>query len=210
MPVLNGQNVSEEVTNPAFLDAQIDDYAIGNIGFQNAASTSGFFITSIQRYINNLAKAIGATYTGNFTAEADGSINVYGSVSTTVPDTTTFKAAIKLLSDKFVGTLTGAQSHAHTGADGQGSKIDLSSLTSLRMGSIALANSVQTQVVTLSSAMATSTYVPQVTISNTVDAQPIFLQYYVSAQTMTTFTVTFNAPTDSVNYILNYQVGVPV
>jgi len=42
------------------------------------------------------------------------------------------------------------------------------------------------------------------TFYNTVDAQPIFLQYIVTSQSLLGFTVIFNAPTDSANYELGW------
>lgn len=42
---------------------------------------------------------------------------------------------------------------------------------------------------------------------NTTDTNPIFLIGYISAQSTTGFTVTFNAPTDTANYLINWQVS---
>lgn len=66
-PVFNGQPVDEDVTNPAFLDAQVDDFAVGKIGFQNTDVISGGFIFNIQRAVNSLFDTTGATETTNGT-----------------------------------------------------------------------------------------------------------------------------------------------
>ena len=52
MPVYNGQDVSAEITNPAFLDAQEDDAAAGKIDFVNTDVASGANVINIQRNIN--------------------------------------------------------------------------------------------------------------------------------------------------------------
>ena len=48
MPVFDGQPVNAAVTNPAFLDAQVDDTAFGIITLANAVLASGPTINNIQ------------------------------------------------------------------------------------------------------------------------------------------------------------------
>lgn len=67
MPVINGQSVSSSITNPAYLDAQIDDFAEGKIGFHNTEVASGAFIENTQALQNNMRLTTGASEaaTGN-------------------------------------------------------------------------------------------------------------------------------------------------
>ena len=61
MGVYNGQSVSAEVTNPAFLDANADDTALGKIGFndQDLSTVSGAPIVNIQREQNAIWSFVG-------------------------------------------------------------------------------------------------------------------------------------------------------
>lgn len=67
MPVINGQGVNSAITNPAFIDAQVDDFANGKIGFRNTEVSSGAFINNTQALQNNMRLSTGAseTATGN-------------------------------------------------------------------------------------------------------------------------------------------------
>lgn len=58
--------------------------------------------------------------------------------------------------------------------------------------------------IVFSSTIGTTDYAVQVVIENTTDANPQFLIAIVTVRTATGFTVKFNAPTDSANYVLHY------
>jgi len=72
--------------------------------------------------------------------------------------------------------------------------------------SAAIAGSSSSAYVVFTIPFGSTNYVPLWSITNTVDAAPIFLDGYISAKSSAGFTVTFNAPTDSSNYIFNYAV----
>ena len=72
--------------------------------------------------------------------------------------------------------------------------------------SAAIAGSSSSASVVFTNPFGSVNYVPLWSITNTIDANPIFLDGYISAKSSTGFTVTFNAPTDSVNYVFNYAV----
>ena len=74
----------------------------------------------------------------------------------------------------------------------------------IKAGSQAIANGASTATVTFVSPMADDQYKPNFDINNIVDADPIMLWGVITAKSAAAFTVTFNAPTDSANYILEW------
>lgn len=74
-----------------------------------------------------------------------------------------------------------------------------------KSGSVALGNAASSVAVVYTGAIS-SALIPIFSFANVTDTEPIFIEGYVSAYSTTGFTVTFNAPTDSVNYIFNYAV----
>ena len=76
-----------------------------------------------------------------------------------------------------------------------------------RANKVALASGVTSATGAFSAAFATSGYIPEFSFSNTVDSSPIFLQGMITYLAATGFVVTLNAPTDSVNYVMNYQAN---
>lgn len=75
-----------------------------------------------------------------------------------------------------------------------------------RGDSIALASGISTKVVTFSTPFASVNYAVMAQIANLSDSSPQFLQVIVTGKTTSGFTVTFNAETDSNNYILDYRI----
>lgn len=73
-----------------------------------------------------------------------------------------------------------------------------------RAGRLSLGNGVSTAVVTFSSTLGTTNYAIQGSIKNTADSSPIFLQIVDTVKAATGFTATFNAPTDSTNYVFEW------
>lgn len=53
-PVFNGQPVDQAITDPAFIDAQVDSFAVGKIDFKNTDPLSGSFVFNIQQNVNYL------------------------------------------------------------------------------------------------------------------------------------------------------------
>lgn len=76
-----------------------------------------------------------------------------------------------------------------------------------RAESDAISSGVSQHAVSFSSAMANTNYSIQAAISNTVDADPIFLQIVAITKTVNGFTALFNATTDSANYVLEYTIA---
>lgn len=74
----------------------------------------------------------------------------------------------------------------------------------LKQGRAALANAAQTVSVSFATNMANTTYKIAFSFENVTDSDPIFLQGVVTAKTVSGFLVTFNAPTDSANYVFNW------
>lgn len=73
-----------------------------------------------------------------------------------------------------------------------------------RAGSVSLSSGATGAQITFSSGLSSLSYIPSAEIECS-DSSPIFLQYVISSRTTGGFLVTFNAPTDSANYILHYE-----
>lgn len=123
-PIVDGQPVDAANSNPAWLDAQTDDQALGKIGLENSDVVSGPFIENTQRLQNNLAETVGLDTSADYTAEADTTGRTYGAPSSTIDDGDSHKLALTKLANKFHPT-TG---HYHTGAPGDGPAISAPSL----------------------------------------------------------------------------------
>lgn len=126
-PISDGQAVDAANSNPAWLDAQTDDSALGKIGFANTDVVSGSWIENIQRYTNNVADTIGLDTSGNFTAEADATGKDYGAPADTINDGDSHKLALTKLAEKFDPS-TG---HTHDGTSGEGPQIEAADLASV-------------------------------------------------------------------------------
>lgn len=72
--------------------------------------------------------------------------------------------------------------------------------------SVAIASGASSKSVTFTTDFGSTSYVPLINITNTTDATPIFLQWIVTTKSSSGFTATFNAPTDTANYILEYAI----
>jgi hypothetical protein len=131
MPVIDGQAVSAAVTNPAFLDAQIDDIALGKIGLHNSdLANSGPFIDNTQRCINRLFTAAGVNET-----TSDGT--TYNATSGTIINGDPYELAFRELANKF-DSITG---HTHnTSLPGDGAQITIPLATSGSQGSVFLSS----------------------------------------------------------------------
>lgn len=74
-------------------------------------------------------------------------------------------------------------------------------------GSQAISNGSPTVSVVYPAAMPDLNYSLTLSITNTVDADPIYLIIVSTTKTISGFTAEFNAPTDSANYVIEYKVA---
>jgi len=123
MGVLDGQPVSAAVTNPAFLDADSDDTALGKISFNNISdpSVSGSAVNNIQREINAIS-----SYTGKAT-----NLPIGTTPSWTNNQLGTSTDSLFIRSNTLTGAFDGSLGHIHDGTDGQGPLLPGSSLSSI-------------------------------------------------------------------------------
>ena len=120
MGVFDGQAVSAGVTNPAFLDANADDFALMKIGFHDSDVVSGGFIDNTQKVQNKLMTATGVTEN-----TADGT--TYSAPLSTINDGDSHQTALTKLANKFHPT-TG---HYHTGAAGDAPVVSAPTLSNV-------------------------------------------------------------------------------
>lgn len=123
MGISDGQPINAATTNPAFLDANNDDTALGKISFNNISdpSVSGTQLINAQREFNAIA-----TYTGKVTNTA----------ITTVPAWTnnqigTSSDSLFQRINAVTGRFDGSSGHAHTGVNGDGPLLTGASLTDI-------------------------------------------------------------------------------
>lgn len=117
MGVIDGQSVNAAVTNPAFINKNIDDVMPNKLGFSRALS--GASLDDIQASVNKLYAASGASESQTGT--------VYGAPAGTVTDGDSYQTAIYKLSTKFA-TTSGAGGHQHTGAAGDAPPLSQNSI----------------------------------------------------------------------------------
>lgn len=72
--------------------------------------------------------------------------------------------------------------------------------------SVAIGSAASSKAVTFTTDYGSTNYVVLTSITNVTDATPIFLQVVVTAKSSSGFTATFNAPTDTANYVLEYMI----
>lgn len=106
MGILNGQAVSQEITNPAFINKNINDVMPNILGF--ARALSGASIADIQAAVNKLYTATGASefVTGT----------VYNATPGTITNGVNYQDSLTTLAGKF----DPATGHFHTGTAGDG------------------------------------------------------------------------------------------
>ncbi len=115
MSVSNGQSANASVFNAAFMSKTANSTTVGQVGLNNADSSSGTALTNIQREFNalsswtgkalNVAKDVLPTWTNNDIGASTDSL---------------FDRA-----DAVAPLFNGTTGHKHTGADGDGAPIDL-------------------------------------------------------------------------------------
>lgn len=111
MGVLDGQPVNQAITNPAFINKNINDVMPNQLGF--ARPLSGPTIADIQRAVNNLYTATGVSETQNGTD--------YNAASGTILNGDSHLVALTKLANKFHS----ATGHHHTGFAGDGPLLDV-------------------------------------------------------------------------------------
>lgn len=182
MSVSNGQLANQTTFNTAFMSRTVDTSTAGKVDLANAAAASGATVTNAQREINGLG-----AYTGRASGGTFDSTPTYAN-NNVVENGDTLTQAISELDAEFSPT--------------SGSLASRAGRTSISNGSATLA-------VTFSTAFADALYVIDHCLENTTDADPIFLQGVITARSTTGFTMRFNAPADSANYVLNWSVRKP-
>lgn len=105
MGVIDGQDVSAAVTNPAFLDQNQDDVMHGILGMDNAQPASGAVLGNVQGLMNHLKDTTGATEIADGTNYSSNNV---------IPDGMNHQDALSAFDAKFHAT-TG---HKHTGVAG--------------------------------------------------------------------------------------------
>lgn len=118
--VINGQEVSAEVTNPAFIIKNADDTTPSKLGLDNSSdAASGTAIPNIQRELNSLASFLGKALNTVFNALPSWTNNQVGS-STDPVETRT---------DNLTQRFSGSAGHTHNGTDGNGPAVAATTLT---------------------------------------------------------------------------------
>lgn len=76
-----------------------------------------------------------------------------------------------------------------------------------RVNQTAIPNGAQTIAIVFTDAMPDTEYSVMSMVRNTVDTDPIYLQVINTVRATTGFTIEFNAPTDSGNYVLEWAIA---
>lgn len=120
MGVIDGQPVSAAVTNPAFLDADSDDTALGKLSLNNISdpTNSGSAVNNIQREFNAIS-----AFTGKPTNVAKDYTPPWINNQVGTPTDTLFVRS-NLITGLFDGTL----GHTHDGTNGNGPVIPAANL----------------------------------------------------------------------------------
>lgn len=121
MAVTNNQRANETTFNNAFLSRTRDSTTIARVGLLNTLTESGASITNLQRELNAILSFIGSLpnqandYTNPWTN------NQVGASTDSVAE------RLEAITARFKGTA----GHAHTGADGEGSKVSAADLANV-------------------------------------------------------------------------------
>lgn len=112
--VINGQSVSDSVSNAAWLAKNGDDTTVGRVTLAEIVSgASGTQVNNVQAEHNSIASFVGKALNTAYNALPGWASSIVG------VSTDTLFARIQALVSKFLGT----GGHAHTGVDGDGTKI---------------------------------------------------------------------------------------
>ena len=180
MGVVDGQPVSAEITNPAFINKNQADQMPNQLDFTSAQSGFGSSVFNIQKCINAIFSFAGAITSAAYNALPAWVTNNFGT-----PTDTLFArvSAIDAAFNPASGALAG------------------------RAGNVSIPVSAASVTATFTTALTGTNYVVLIGFVNTLDASPIFLQAMVTYRATTGFVATLNAQTDSTNYVLTYWAG---
>lgn len=106
MGVIDGQPVNQAITNPAFINKNVDDVMPNKLGFNRPLS--GPTIADIQQAVNNIYTATGVSESQSGTT--------YNATPGTITNGDSYQLALTKLADKF----DPATGHFHTGSAGDG------------------------------------------------------------------------------------------
>lgn len=146
-------------------------------------------------YLAKRAPVLGKLVNANDADAFDTEIELVADSVIAVNDTATGFEAVPR--SEFVGEVGATGATGPAGAAGAGI---------LRAGNESLLSAASSVTVVFSSPTADTTYVPVHNFVNTVDSSPIFLQGIITGKTVNGFTVTFNTPTDTANYVMAWAV----
>jgi hypothetical protein len=179
--VQDGQAVNAAVTDAAFLFKNGDDATLAKLGFNDldVSTVSGAVVVNGQREFNALWSWLGGALNQIKTYLPTWASSFYGTVNDTI------KQRIEAIDAAF---------NPNGGA------------LSSRAGTVAIGGGALSVTVAFSTAWPDTLFVPQWNFENLVDAGPIALQGRITARTVNGFTVSWDSPTDTTNYKLNYTV----
>jgi hypothetical protein len=181
MSVFDGQAVSASVSNSSWLSKNNDEVMPNNLGFNTANALDGGApgaIIRTQREFNSIWSFLGGLKNQVYNYVPTWTNNAFGGVND----------AIKTKIEAILAAFDAA-----------------SGVAARRAGRVALSNGVSNKTITFATPFDSSDYVIKFTIENLLDSEPIFLQGVIIARSASAFEVSFNAPTDSVNYILHWS-----
>src|SRR6267143_56829 len=122
MGIVDGQPVDAANSNPAWIDANADDFTVGKLGVKDPDSaTSGPFIINIQREHNATSSYTGLPINSVKTIKPAWTHNEVGTA------TDDLLTRVDLITFKFNGT----SGHAHSGVDGDGTKVNAFNLAAV-------------------------------------------------------------------------------
>lgn len=109
-------------------------------------------------------------------------------------------------------TTTGFTVKLNSPTDSANYSVDYKILTNssgsgVQVGEAAVNSGVTSTVVTIPIPYATATYVAACELVNYIDTNPAYQPVLITAKTTSTFTVTWNSPTDSANYKIAYNLN---
>lgn len=82
------------------------------------------------------------------------------------------------------------------------------SMLGIRAGKTTLSSSSTTQAVTFSATLGTTGYAVTATMLNTTDSSPAYIPVTITAQSATGFTISWNTPLLTANYVLSWHAIV--
>jgi hypothetical protein len=156
-------------------------------------------------YLAKRAPVLGKLVTASDADAFDTEIELVADSVIAVNDTATGFEAVPR--SEFVGEVGATGATGPAGAAGADGADGADGLGILRAGNESLGSAASSVTVVFSSPTADTTYVPTpVSFVNLTDPDPIFLQGMITGKTVNGFTVTFNTPTDTANYIMAWSV----